>query len=74
MADIQLAVIMCPTHRVRGLQLVRSWGGVRLTRRKCCGSWKVMETFTVDAAELVNEVQTAEAHDTPSSRDGGRDG
>ena len=68
MADVQLAVIMCPLHRVRGLQLVLPYGGVRLTQGKCCGRWDTVETFTVNAEALVDEVESAVEYIAQASR------
>lgn len=52
-----LSLDECPSHGYRAVSLQeKGRGGLRLTRGKCCGSWRAIKSWRVDPIELAAEI------------------
>lgn len=57
-ARVKVAILRCPTHGFYGVSLDER----RLTSGKCCGSWRIVQSWYVAAADITELLpQEAEA-------------
>ncbi len=62
MVKCSLSIDRCPSHGRYAISLNDEHGGTRLTSGKCCGLWRTIHEWEMEANELQDLIQEAKSH------------